>query len=129
MTFSKGCCPILILLVGSAVPLGAQVFENDVQPIFASHCQACHSGAQAAAGVDLTSYAAVLGGGAKGAVVVKGAAEKSILFNKVSSRAMPPPKRGKPLTEQQITVIQKWIDDGLASTTASASPAAAVAPP
>jgi len=106
---------ILVLLLGPVGHLSAQVFEKDIQPIFAEHCQTCHAGAQPAGGVDLTSYDAVLRGGLKGTVIVKGAAEKSILFAKISSRAMPPPKVGKPLTEQQITTIQKWIDDGLAA--------------
>jgi len=123
MCSKPGCFLLLLASVGC---LGAQSFETDIQPIFAANCQMCHSGAQAAGGVDLTSYSAVLIGGAKGVVVVKGAAEKSILFNKISSRTMPPPKVGKPLTEQQITAIQKWIDDGLAG--GQGAPSAAATP-
>jgi len=108
-----GPCAYLVVLAATIGPLSGQVFERDIQPIFAAHCGSCHSGAQPAAGLDLTSLASALKGGANGAVLVKGASEKSALYQKISSRTMPPPKAGKALSDEQIRTIQSWIDNGL----------------
>ena len=67
---------------------------------------------QPTAGLDLTSVSALLKGSQRGPVVVKGASENSILYQKVSDRTMPPPGLGQPLSSDQIEAIRKWIDTG-----------------
>src|SRR5262249_3651244 len=86
--------------------------ERDVIPILAQHCIACHSGVKAAAGLDLTTPEALLKGSSKGPVVVKGASDRSPLFQRISNHSMPPPAAGKPLSAEQIRTIQQWIDLG-----------------
>lgn len=93
----------------NAVP----VFARDVQPIFAAHCTSCHAGEKAQASLDLSSMASLLQGSKNGPVVVKTASERSYLIQKVRRHEMPPPGAGKPLAEDQIVTIARWIDVGM----------------
>ena len=45
-------------------------------------------------------------------MVIKGSPEKSPLYQKVSSRAMPPPAFKLKLTDAEIETIKKWIEAG-----------------
>ena len=86
--------------------------ERAALEVFKLHCAGCHSGSSPTAGLDLTSVPALLKGSQRGPVVVKGASENSILYQKVSDRTMPPPGLGQPLSSDQIEAIRKWIDTG-----------------
>lgn len=66
-------------------------------------------------GLDLRTASSILRGNHEGPVVVKGSAEKSLLFEKVSSRKMPPPAFNLQLTDQQIGTIKDWINAGCPS--------------
>jgi len=94
----------------------APKFEQDVQPILAAKCFACHSGNSPQAGLDLRSAASILKGGKSGAVIVAGSAGSSLLMEKIVSRTMPP--GDVKLTETEIERIRGWIDKGTATTTA-----------
>src|SRR5205085_148387 len=61
-------------------------------------------------------------------VLVKGSAEKSVLFDKVATRTMPPPEKKDPLSDKDIAVIRKWIDEGAAGAEARAAVAKAKDP-
>ena len=100
MTGTRLCVFILFQLTAVGL-LSGKVFEDVIQPIFAAHCTSCHGGAQPAGGLDLTSLASTVKGGAKGAVLVKGASEKSVLYQKISSRSMPPPNTAKALPKKR----------------------------
>ncbi len=87
-------------------------FERDVLPILKSHCTLCHAGSAAPEGLDLQSADSLWKGSSHGPVVVRGASEDSYLYHKISTRVMPPPSLGMPLTDQQIEIIRGWIDSG-----------------
>jgi len=86
-------------------------FDADVKPIFEARCVVCH-GAKPQGKLDLRTQDAVLKGGAAGAVIVPGAAAKSLLLDKVVTQQMPPGK--VKLTELEIDVIRRWVDRGIA---------------
>src|ERR1700676_3939646 len=65
-------------------------FERDILPIFTANCFNCHSGGSLI-GLDLRTAESTLQGSHQGPVVIKGSPEKSPLYQKVSSRTMPPP--------------------------------------
>ncbi len=104
------------LLCASSGLLSAQEtapqLERDVIPILTERCIACHSGAKASGGLDLATAETLLKGSLKGPVVVKGASERSPLFQRVSNHSMPPPGAGKALSAELIRTIQRWIDLG-----------------
>src|SRR5436309_6180921 len=64
-------------------------FERDVLPIFTANCLSCHGGTSiyTQAGLDLRNINSVLRGSLNGPVIVKGSPEKSLLYQKVSTRS------------------------------------------
>jgi len=62
--------------------------------------------------LDLSTPTGLLTGSDSGPVIVKGSAAKSVLFEKIADRTMPPPEKKDPLSDQQIALVRKWIDDG-----------------
>src|SRR5262249_36972671 len=61
---------------------------------------------------------AMRAGGDSGPAVVAGNAEKSLLLDRVlgrnGARRMPPASDGEPLSERQVAVLKRWIDQGAA---------------
>ncbi|MCA9198823.1 MAG: DUF1549 domain-containing protein, partial [Planctomycetales bacterium] len=94
-------------------------FQRDVQPIFAEHCARCH-GVDAETregGLRLDMEASWLAGGDSGEpAIVPGKPDQSYLMARITSsdesEIMPPPDEKKPLSEQQIATLQKWIEAG-----------------
>ena len=79
-------------------------FAQQVLPIFAERCAACHGGR---GGLYLDSYEGVMVGGKDGIVIVPGDPEQSLLIKLVSSGSMP--KGGAKLAPEQIQLIIDWI--------------------
>ena len=98
-------------------------YEEQIKPIFRQHCVACHGEDKQTADLNLQTYAAVLKGGSGGEAVVAGRASQSALFKAITDPdddARMPPKK-PPIPQEQIELIQKWIDSGLRETASSKS--------
>ena len=85
-------------------------FINDIMPIISSNCtmSGCHDNITHANGVNLTTYGNII------RYVAPGNAADSKLYKvliKTGDERMPPPPM-LPLTTAQITLIQKWINQG-----------------
>ncbi|MDH4452554.1 MAG: PSD1 and planctomycete cytochrome C domain-containing protein [Verrucomicrobiota bacterium] len=90
-------------------------FEKDVRPILKAHCTHCHGEEEKPeGGVDLRLRRFM------DEIVVVGQPEKSQLVEVIRSGEMP--EKGKPLTEAELNVIEKWISQG--AKTAKAEPLA-----
>ena len=85
-------------------------FESDIQPIFEATCLVCHGENLQQNRLDLRTRESVLKGGEFGPAIVPGSAEESLLFEKVSSGAMPMGR--EKLSPLEIELIQRWIDAG-----------------
>lgn len=89
-------------------------FQQQVLPILVSNCTSsnCHNSIDQASGVDVTSYAAVMASG----IVHVGQAWSSDLVKAITETnpddLMPPPSSGSALTNAQINLIKKWINQG-----------------
>ena len=104
-------------------------FATEVHPIIASRCAPCHSGAQPAGELALTSRAALLKGGASGPAIVAGDSGASLLIRKVTGQiGMRMPASGDPLTATQIATLRAWIDGGAVWPEAAPIPAGWTAP-
>jgi len=105
------------LLAAGTTSAQTGTFERDVLPIFTANCLSCHGGTSiyTQAGLDLRTINSVLRGSLNGPVIVKGSPEKSLLYQKVSTRAMPPVAFKLTLTDIQIETIRKWIEAGAPS--------------
>ena len=95
----------------SAAP-DSLVFERDVLPIFSRHCFTCHGKSSPQAGLELRTAKQALRGGHNGRVVVPGAPDESPLWQKVSSREMPPKAFERKLTDLELATIRQWIEQG-----------------
>jgi mono/diheme cytochrome c family protein len=93
---------------------GVVDFARDVRPIFAARCFECHGADTRESSLRLDRGADALKGGDSGKVIVPGAPDDSLLFRYVSrvdpDEVMPP--KGDPLSDQQVALIRKWIEQG-----------------
>jgi len=110
---------LILMLPRPAVGKEPEVdFRRDVRPILSNHCFQCHGpdAEQREAGLRLDLRAGVLGADGQGGVVVPGRPESSELLARITSDdeslQMPPADAGKPLTDQQIDIIRRWIAQG-----------------
>src|SRR5579871_3739623 len=118
---------LALLLLAAVVPLSSQRapesggqlapavdFAADVQPILKSSCYSCHSGAKPQAGLRLDVRSMALKGGIGGAVILPGNSKDSSLIHRVSGLGglRPMPMTGSRLSDDQISVLRRWIDQG-----------------
>jgi len=88
---------------------------SDVAGIFVEHCVMCHAAQGAAHGLRLDSYAAALAGSTNGPVLLPGDADRSELVRRLRGESLPRmPFLSYPLPAEQIELIRRWIDAGLA---------------
>lgn len=91
-----------------------EFFEKRVRPILVNHCNTCHSAeTNSKGGLRVDDRNGLLTGGGRGATVVPGAPEKSLLIDVVSHVEGKPkmPPEGK-LEPEQIEDLKKWIAEG-----------------
>ena len=104
-------------------PLYAQIdYNSDIQPIFNNSCISCHvDGGTYFGNLDLSSYAEVMEGGISGNTIIPFDSENSLLWQYIDSGYMPPYGSGfAPLTVEQISLIEDWINDCLLYTSDAA---------
>jgi hypothetical protein len=90
-------------------------FNRDIRPILANNCFTCHGPDENKRETDFhfdTKDGMFLEEG----IVVPGQAAKSVLVKKITEPdpkdRMPPPDSGHALTETQIGLLKRWIDEG-----------------
>lgn len=91
-------------------------FQQDVQPIFVSKCtqSGCHNSQDKEKGYDLTTYESIVSHG-----ISAGNFRKSELYQVLVRpfEQMPPSSHGGQLSDEQITKIALWIEQGAKNTT------------
>ena len=108
-------------------------YLQDIQPIFNNHCLDCHTGSNGSGALKLNSYEDVMEGSSNnGPIVIPFNADSSLLHRvllpmPVSVPNEPiccqMPKNADPLSFDQITIIQGWINEGaLGSSSLSVKP-------
>jgi len=90
-------------------------FTQEIQPLLAKRCFACHGPDQNEAGLRLhTAETATAKLESGFSAIVPGQPEASELLARITSQEegvrMPP--EGKPLTEREQTLIRSWIEQG-----------------
>src|SRR5687767_2732729 len=90
-------------------------FNRDIRPILSNNCFACHGPDENKRETDFhfdTKEGMFLEEG----IVVPGSAAKSVLVKKITEPdpkdRMPPPDSGHSLTDNQIALLKRWIDEG-----------------
>lgn len=95
-------------------PTAAEIehFEKQVRPILVSRCYDCHSGDSVESNLRVDSLAGLLQGGKRGAAIVPGKPEKSLLIfaiNHATQLDMPPKKK---LPVAEIVALTRWVKMG-----------------
>src|SRR5258708_10651570 len=105
-------CSLLWLL---AVPLSSAApkidFDREIRPLFSDKCFACHGPdeKQRQAGLRFDTKEGLR-------VIVPGDSAKSRLYQRIGAadkaNRMPPPASGLSLTDSQVELVRRWIDQG-----------------
>jgi hypothetical protein len=105
-------------------PDAAVSFDREVRPILRKRCAGCHNAEKPRGELDLTSYAAVLTGGATGKVVLAQNPNESPLYTFASHLEEPymPPNAPK-IPQRELDLIRGWIAGGLLEKLGDAAPA------
>ena len=85
-----------------------RTYEGMFAAMFNGRCVSCHSGVNAEAGLDLSSYEAVLAGGKSAPAVVPGDPDASLLIQRQSE---PKEHFGQVLADE-LDALREWIADG-----------------
>ena len=121
----------VLALIAAITPsaVAQQANQEEALQVLEKNCFQCHGESLKMANLDMRSREALLKGGDKGAAVVPGHAEESLLYKRVTGTALPkmPMAPMPPLSERQILALKDWIDRG-AKWDQPASAAAAPAP-
>jgi hypothetical protein len=93
-------------------------FQREVRPILSDKCFHCHGpdSSTRLAGLRLDERDAAFEVRKRGAAIVPGKPQESMLFQRITAaqpaRRMPPASSHKTLDEQQISVLKRWIEQG-----------------
>ncbi|MCS6776897.1 MAG: PSD1 and planctomycete cytochrome C domain-containing protein [Chloroherpetonaceae bacterium] len=115
-------CAILLFLMALArdpsmarqSPRTRVDFAQDILPIFRANCFSCHGDAQQQGGLRLDARSFLLRGGVSGPALFPGKSAKSLLLTRLTGQDGRPrmPLGFAPLSEKQIALIRRWIDQG-----------------
>ena len=91
-------------------------FAKDVYPVLKSRCFDCHEGEQPYAGLRLDVHRELLGYSSGNVLAEPGRSHDSRLMAAITAEAEEdrmPPDGDEPLTDEQIAMLQAWIDQGM----------------
>jgi hypothetical protein len=109
---------VLVCSLISTIALGSNEidYDRDVKPLLQHKCTPCHGSLQQNASLRLDAGTLIHAGGESGLAVHPGKSADSSLIERIketdSSLRMPPEGEGEPLTEQQVAILSRWIDQG-----------------
>lgn len=88
-------------------------FDDHIQPLLRQRCSSCHSPNKKSGDLDVTTYTALMQGGASGAVIEAGDVDFSYLYSLVNHDEQPymPPGDQK-IPENEIELLAAWINGG-----------------
>ncbi len=89
-------------------------FYRDIDPIFKRVCYECHDAKEQKGELRMDSREAQLKGGEGGPSIIPGDSKKSLAMIRIRGEGEDPrmPKKKPPLSEREIALIAKWIDQG-----------------
>ena len=89
-------------------------FTHDVLPIFKETCAKCHLDGKKKGKLRMDSKELLLEGGESGPALVEGDSRKSLMIQLIAGadpdRIMP--SKGRKVTEEELSVLRAWIDQG-----------------
>ena len=115
----------IVILATVAYPWGETIasapaattvdFEREVVPILLRHCSGCHNPSDKAGGLSLLSRDTALAAGESGEpAITPGKPDESYVVTRIEAGEMPPKGKGKPLGDDQVATLKRWIESGAA---------------
>ena len=104
------------------------VDQHRIIPLMLLRCTACHGAQKQEGGLDLRTPESMLAGGDSGPVIVQGDPDASRLVQRIRAEEMPPRRQlveasVKPMTADELMLLETWIRDGLPISAGAAQPA------
>ncbi len=98
----------------SVAPISTEsdLFTREVKPLLQKYCVGCHGVDMRLSGLDFRSRATALHGGNRGAALIAGSAEKSLLYKLITGQRAPAMPPSHKLTDSEIQSFKRWIDSG-----------------
>jgi len=97
-------------------PAGVDVYLQQIKPLLAVRCYACHGALKQEADLRLDTVAAIHAGGGSGPAVVAGDPDESLIVQRVAvhdlDQRMPPEHEGEAFSEAQVEQLRQWISAG-----------------
>ena len=91
-------------------------FQSRIRPLLSRSCFACHGPDQAARQADLRLDIAPSEQTSVPDLIIPGNARDSLLYQRLVAAhpedRMPPPEANQQLTEEEIALVERWIDEG-----------------
>jgi WD40 repeat protein len=87
-------------------------YSKRIEPIFQEKCAACHNHTLRQGGFNLESYQSLMNGGKRGAPIVPGKSNESLLVKMIEGTLKPRMPLGDQLEPEEIKAIKSWIDAG-----------------
>lgn len=84
-------------------------FNEQIRPLLNQHCVACHGGVKQAADLSFVYQDQAL------MVIEPGDPDASLLIDRIKAtddNRMPPEEHGRGLNEQEIQLLERWVDSG-----------------
>ena len=111
---------VLVLVMSAEIFADEAVidFNRDIRPILSNNCIRCHGPDEESLEADLRLdyFEGAVEKHGEGAAIVPGEPEKSLLIQRVKSGdvdlRMPPAGKSQPLSEREISLLEKWIKGG-----------------
>lgn len=98
-------------------PAQALIFEDVIHPILEQRCASCHGEAKSNGDLRMDSWEAMLAGGKHGALFKPGDASGSLLIQRLllplDHEERMPPKSKPQLTDDEITLLEWWVEAGV----------------
>ena len=106
---------LICLACFTSSAMAAVDYGREIKPLLQAHCVKCHGATTQKGKLRLDTGAAALKGGGRGAAIVSGKAEESLLVQAIRGAhddlPQMPYKRG-PLDSAQVELLQRWVNEG-----------------
>jgi mono/diheme cytochrome c family protein len=105
----------LAVLAAAGLPIHAVDYLREVKPIFSQHCYRCHGASQQKGEMRMDTAISILKGGESGPGYSPGKGADSLVVQALKGThdsISQMPYKKPPLSDEQIALVQKWIDEG-----------------
>ncbi len=106
-------CPLMAAVCSTVLAEDVD-FRVDVAAILSKHCVRCHGDSKSEGDVNLSRRGSAIGSDKDSGIIVPRLPDDSLLIEVVSGENPRMPKGGSPLSEREIDVLRRWIEQGAA---------------